>query len=112
MKTRACVTGVTIVFFVVAALVSGCGKAEEAVSEGASPAGSVQPTQESASADEAEIAQTVCPVMAGPIDKSIYVVHEGRKVYFCCQMCVDTFKTDPVKYLEKLDAQLQTQPGA
>ena len=51
------------------------------------------------------IAQTTCPVMGGPIDKGIFVEHGGRKVYFCCQMCVATFQKDPGKYLAKLDAQ-------
>lgn len=47
--------------------------------------------------------QTTCPVMAGnPIDKSIFVEHEGKKVYFCCQGCVATFKADPEKYMAKL----------
>jgi YHS domain-containing protein len=54
------------------------------------------------------VAQKTCPVMTGnPIDKTIYVDHGGRRVYFCCQMCVDTFKKDPEKYLKKLDEQLK-----
>ncbi len=54
-----------------------------------------------------EIAQKFCPVMGGrPIDPDIYVDHEGRRVYFCCQMCVDTFKAEPEKYLKKLDEEL------
>ena len=49
-----------------------------------------------------EIVQTTCPVMAGPINKNIYTEYEGKKVYFCCQGCIDEFKKDPEKYLSKL----------
>ena len=66
-----------------------------------------QPETEPASATQTEIAQKTCPVMGGAIDPSIYVDHEGRRVYFCCPACVDKFKKDPEKYLKKLDEQLQ-----
>jgi YHS domain-containing protein len=35
----------------------------------------------------------VCPVTEDKIiDRTRWVEHEGRKVYFCCDGCVDTFK--------------------
>jgi YHS domain-containing protein len=46
--------------------------------------------------------QTNCPVMGGPIDKSIFVEYKGKKVYFCCNSCVAQFQKDPEKYLAKL----------
>ena len=46
--------------------------------------------------------QTVCPVMGGKINKEIFADHEGNRVYFCCAMCIDTFKKDPDKYLKKM----------
>jgi len=46
--------------------------------------------------------QTTCPVMGGAIDKSIFVEYKGKKVYFCCKACVDTFRANPEKYLAKL----------
>ena len=46
--------------------------------------------------------QTNCPVMGGEINKEIYADHDGKRVYFCCSMCIDTFKKDPAKYLKKL----------
>ena len=52
-----------------------------------------------------QIAQKLCPVMGGPIDKDIYVDHDGRRVYFCCKMCVAKFKEDPDTYIKKLDEQ-------
>ncbi len=51
---------------------------------------------------EEKIEQTVCPVMGGAIDKEIFIEYEGKKVYFCCPGCSDTFLADPEKYLEKL----------
>ncbi len=49
--------------------------------------------------------QTVCPVMGGKIDKKISADHQGKRIYFCCARCVDTFKKDPDKYLKKLASQ-------
>ena len=46
--------------------------------------------------------QTTCPVMGGPIDKSIFVEYKGKKVYFCCKGCVAAFQKEPEKYLAKL----------
>ena len=46
--------------------------------------------------------QVNCPVMGGKINKEIYADHDGKRVYFCCNMCIDTFKKDPAKYIEKM----------
>ncbi len=48
------------------------------------------------------IEQKVCPVMDKPINKDTFIVHEGKKVYFCCPGCEGTFKANPEKYLTKL----------
>ena len=47
--------------------------------------------------------QTMCPVMAGKVDKNLYADHEGKRVYFCCAGCVDEFKKNPAKYIKKLE---------
>ncbi|MBD3241343.1 MAG: YHS domain-containing protein [Chitinivibrionales bacterium] len=49
------------------------------------------------------VPQKTCPVMGAAIDTSIYVDHDGKRVYFCCQSCIDTFKANPDRYLEKLE---------
>jgi len=36
----------------------------------------------------------VCPVSKEPIDKTKSVEFEGRKVYFCCDHCIDKYKKD------------------
>ena len=35
-----------------------------------------------------------CPVSGEPIDKGKSVEFEGRKVYFCCDHCMDKYKKD------------------
>ena len=47
--------------------------------------------------------QVNCPVMGGKINKEIYADHDGKRVYFCCAMCIDTFEKDSAKYLKKLE---------
>ncbi len=49
--------------------------------------------------------QTACPVLGGKINKDIYVDYQGQRIYFCCPACIDTFKKDPEKYLQKLREQ-------
>jgi len=46
--------------------------------------------------------QTMCPVTGDKIDKNVFVEYKGKKVYFCCSMCVAQFNKDPEKYLAKL----------
>jgi YHS domain-containing protein len=47
-------------------------------------------------------AQTTCPVMGGAINKSLYVDHDGKRIYVCCEACVGEVKKDPQKYINKL----------
>ena len=49
--------------------------------------------------------QTVCPVLAGNIDKSVYADYKGKRIYFCCKGCDATFQKDPEKYMKKLEEQ-------
>jgi YHS domain-containing protein len=51
---------------------------------------------------KASIEQTTCPVTGDKIDKNIFVEYKGKKVYFCCAMCVAQFNKDPEKYISKL----------
>jgi len=46
--------------------------------------------------------QTTCPVMGSAINKNIYIDHNGKRVYFCCNGCPEVFKKDPYKYIKKL----------
>lgn len=49
-------------------------------------------------------AQTICPVMGGKINKSVYVDVEGKRIYMCCKGCEGAIKKDPAKYIKKLEA--------
>lgn len=57
-----------------------------------------------------------CPVMVGEkIDPAISTTYQGRKVYFCCQLCRHSFLKDPEKYLGNLPPEPQVsavRPGA
>jgi len=44
-----------------------------------------------------------CPVMVGePVDPEIFVDYEGKRVWLCCDSCVEDFNADPEKYLPLL----------
>lgn len=53
--------------------------------------------------DLAAISQKTCPVMGGEISKEYYYDHKGKRVYFCCENCIEEFKKEPEKYLKKLE---------
>ena len=75
-------------------VVGGCKKSEP---EG--PTGTV-PDVETVTAVAGE--QTICPVMAGAINKDLFTEYKGKKVYFCCEGCKEKFLEEPEKYLAKL----------
>jgi YHS domain-containing protein len=49
--------------------------------------------------------QTICPVMGGEIDKSVYADYEGKRVYFCCDACRKDFQKNPAMYIKKMEDQ-------
>lgn len=49
--------------------------------------------------------QTLCPVLAGNIDKNVYADYQGKRIYFCCKGCDAEFNKDPEKYMKKLEEQ-------
>ncbi len=53
------------------------------------------------------IEQKECPVMGGAINKDLFYEYEGKKLYVCCQACLDTVKKDPAKYAEKIANQIK-----
>ncbi len=48
--------------------------------------------------------QTTCPVMGGAIDKALYVDHDGKRIYVCCQGCVAAVKKDPAITIKSMEA--------
>ena len=79
----------------------------------AKPAGDTASTNKAVATAKA---QTTCPVMKGnPIDKTLYVDAEGKRIYVCCAGCIDAVKKNPSKYIKKLEAQgvvLEATPAA
>jgi YHS domain-containing protein len=47
--------------------------------------------------------QTTCPVMGGKVNKNLYVDHDGKRIYVCCQGCIGALQKDPGKYIKKLE---------
>jgi YHS domain-containing protein len=46
--------------------------------------------------------QKVCPIMGESINKAVFTVYKGKKVYFCCPGCKPEFEKNPEKFLAKL----------
>ena len=101
---------VVAVLFAGSILFGGCKKTEPipppptpaATTEGHEGHEHAAMTEEPATAVVATAEQTVCPVMGGAIDKTIFVEYEGKKVYFCCPACKPKFEAEPAKYVAKL----------
>jgi YHS domain-containing protein len=86
MKTRF-FSALWIALFLVAGECSSCAKKDNVKTE-----------------QKAELKpQTHCPVMDGPVKKEVFADHNGKRIYFCCNPCVEEFKKNPEKYLEKLE---------
>jgi YHS domain-containing protein len=87
---------------VVAALLVVVGQSR-AVAGGCGGCGGGEPEADS----KVVVAQKTCPVMGGAVNKEIFVDYNGRRIYFCCNGCPETFKKDPAKYLKIVDKQLK-----
>lgn len=48
--------------------------------------------------------QSICPVMGGKINREHYVDVKGRRVYACCEGCLEEIRKDPDKYLARIKA--------
>lgn len=51
-----------------------------------------------------------CPIMPSkPIMEQFYADYEGKRYYFCCQICVDQFKKNPSFTIKRIEADPQLQ---
>ena len=48
--------------------------------------------------------QVACPLTGKPINRDMYTMVDGKKVYFCCAGCKGKFEASPKKYAKKLAA--------
>jgi len=72
-----------------------------------------QDCQHEKEAEGIKATQENCPVMGNKINQEIYTDYQGKRVYFCCSGCVETFKKEPEKYMKKMEdagIQLETVP--
>jgi len=63
---------------------------------------SIEDLQNKEALGESKGNQEFCPVMGNKINQEIYTDYDGKRIYFCCSGCIDTFKKDPEKYMEKM----------
>ena len=51
----------------------------------------------------------ICPVLGEPIDEASKATYEYKgKIYnFCCAGCIEAFKKEPQKYIDKVNRELQ-----
>jgi len=55
-----------------------------------------------------DVGNTICPVMGSKIDDKFKVTYEyeGKIYNFCCPGCIEGFKKDPQKYIQKVAEEL------
>jgi YHS domain-containing protein len=85
---------------------SGAVQGQAAIAE---PTGGTQPDARLASQR-----QELCPVLGDKVDRSVYMDHEGRRVYFCCSACIARFTEAPARYMKEMEAKgisLERTPG-
>ena len=97
-QTTLAIVGVAVIALFVA---QGCKKEPPAARS--NHAGHDHASVDAPAAEAVATPQTTCPIMEGnPINEAIFVEYEGKKVYFCCKACPETFLADPEKYIAKL----------
>ena len=97
MKIAAYVVGIAVLVVSVS-VVAGCRC-------GSHGQGDDQAAAHHEKGDAAAVKQKLCPVMGEKVDRSSYVDHAGKRIYFCCPKCVGAFKSDPDKFMKKLQTQ-------
>ena len=89
-------------------MLNGCEKSEPTPAETSTKTMSMEGHDHAAMAEKAaeEVVaateQTICPVMGGPINKTIFTEYKDKKVYFCCEPCKEKFEANPEQYIAKL----------
>ena len=48
--------------------------------------------------------QSTCPIMGGTINKKLYFDYEGKRIYVCCEGCIDAVKKDPEAAIKKIES--------
>ena len=100
----------TLVLSVALLIAIGCSSADEdnhdmhdhGAKKPAMDHSSMDHSADEATHTDAAERNLICPVMGGETtDSEIFAEHNGKKVYFCCEGCIDDFKEDPAAYFAK-----------
>ncbi|MBU1912041.1 MAG: YHS domain-containing protein [Candidatus Omnitrophica bacterium] len=77
----------------------GCGQESAAAASTASGSGAI------------DVGNKTCPVLGEPIDEASKATYEYKgKVYnFCCAGCIEAFKKEPQKYIDKVNQELESR---
>jgi len=64
-----------------------------------------QTNEETPKTEAINVGNQICPVSGEKIDEEMMVTYEyeGKIYNFCCAMCIDEFKKEPEKYIEKIE---------
>ena len=79
-----------------------CGQTKAVVKDSASGSGAI------------DAGNKICPVLGEPIDDATKATYEyeGKVYNFCCAGCIETFKKEPQKYIDKVNQELEAAQGA
>jgi YHS domain-containing protein len=58
-----------------------------------------------------EVGNKICPVSGEKIEEKLKATYEyeGKIYNFCCASCIEEFKKDPQKYIQKVEEELKAQ---
>ena len=100
-----CLVALVIMGLMITSVVSFAGTGSSCSME--KPVSATAPASDSKAIN---LKNKVCPVLGEKIDEANKVPYEyNGKVYdFCCTSCVDEFKKDPAKYIDKVNQELGT----
>ena len=78
---------------------AGCSGCDMTKSESADPA---------VRSKTVSVGNKICPVLGEPINEATKATYEYKgKIYnFCCASCIEGFKKEPQKYIDKINQEL------
>lgn len=70
------------------------------------------PTVKNEVSESTDAGNKICPVSGDKINKETKATYEyeGKIYNFCCPMCIEEFKKDPQKYINKVEEELKGNP--
>jgi xanthine dehydrogenase accessory factor len=92
----------TIASLVLGGIVAGCSDEEPAENNTTEPSSSVE-TGATPVVFANDKGEALCPVMGGTVanvETAKFQDHDGKRYYFCCEGCPETFAKQPDKYAD------------